>query len=387
MRFALTTEQVELRDEARAVFESVKTEELERERSEGVELGPAYRRTVRRLGELGWLGTGWPKEYGGRGFTPFEQFIVFNEAQRAGVSLPMVTLNTVGPTLMHFGSEEQRAEFLPRILRGEVEFSIGYSEPESGSDLASLRTRAVRDGNDYVINGQKIFTSGAGSSDYIWLAVRTNPDVPKHKGISILIVPTSSPGFSSSPIHTMPGVTTYATYYDDVRIPVSSVVLGENEGWRLITTQLNFERAALGSLGNLVPLVEQVKDWAATTERDGRAVLDDPWVQHTLARVEAEVEAYRLLNLRVAWAGTNGTLRPQDASAVKIYGTELTQEVARVLLQVVGREGIRNEHGPLAGRLERAYRNAVINTFGGGANEIQRDILATMGLGLPRAPR
>jgi alkylation response protein AidB-like acyl-CoA dehydrogenase len=239
-----------------------------------------------------------------------------------------------------------------------------------------------------VINGQKMFTSGAAYADYIWLAVRTDPDAKKHKGISILIVPTSSPGFSWQPLHTMPGIATFYTFYDDVRVPVSALVGEENQGWQLITTQLNFERAALGTLGALEPLFEKTLDWATTTELDGGRVIDQPWVQLALARVEAQVAAYKLINLRVNAAMTKGVLNMGEASAAKVFGTELTQQVAAQLLEVLDGNGVRRgTAAPLRGALESAYRQAVINTFGGGANEIQRDIIAMAGLGMPRAPR
>jgi hypothetical protein len=270
-----------------------------------------------------------------------------------------------------------------------VEFAIGYSEPGAGSDLAALRTTAVRDGDEYVINGQKMFTSGAENADYIWLAARTDPTAKKHRGISIFIVPTSSPGFSWQPLDTMPGVRTYYTFYDDVRVPASAIVAGENQGWMLITTQLNFERAALGTLGAVEPLFEKTLDWARQTELDGARVIDQPWVQSILARVEAQVSAYKLLNLRVnAAMSQGGGVGMGEASAVKVFGTELTQQVARQLLEVLGASGLRKgDTAPLRGALESACRTAVINTFGGGANEIQRDIIAMAGLGMPRAPR
>ena len=344
---------------------------------------------VRALAAANLLGVGWPKEYGGRGFSAIEQFIFAEEARRVNAPIPLVTLNTVGPTLMQCGTEEQKQKFLPAILDGSVEFAIGYSEPGAGSDLASLRTTAVRDGDDYVINGQKMFTSGAAYADYIWLAARTDPDAKKHKGISIFIVPTSSPGFSWQPLHTMPGISTFYTFYDDVRVPASALVGGENQGWQLITTQLNFERAALGNLGALEPLFEKTLDWASTTELDGGRVIDQPWVQLALARVEAQVAAYKLVNLRVNAAMTKGVLNMGGS---------------------LGRQGVRHRADPAGGRascwkcstatgyaaaptaplrgaLESAYRMAVINTFGGGANEIQRDIIAMAGLGMPRAPR
>ena len=239
-----------------------------------------------------------------------------------------------------------------------------------------------------MINGQKMFTSGAAYADYIWLAARTDPNGKKHKGISIFIVPTSSPGFSWQPLHTMTGISTFYTFYDDVRVPASAIVAGENKGWQLITTQLNFERAALGNLGALEPLFEKTLHWATTTDLDGGRVIDQPWVQLALARVEAQVAAYKLVNMRVNAAMTRGALNMGEASAAKVFGTELTQQVARELLEVLDRNGLRRgADAPLRGELESASRVAAINTFGGGANEIQRDIIAMAGLLMPRASR
>ena len=396
MRLDYTPEQEQLRDEIRATMEKVMTPERRAAVSERMEGGPAVRECVRALAAADLLGVGWPKEFGGRGFSAIEQFIFAEEARRVNAPIPLVTLNTVGPTLMHFGTEEQKRTFLPAILDGSVEFAIGYSEPEAGSDLASLRTSAVRVSDDlgegWVINGQKMFTSGAAYADYIWLAARTDPNAKKHKGISIFIVPTSSPGFSWQPLHTMPGISTFYSFYDNVRVPASAIVAGENQGWQLITTQLNFERAALGNLGALEPLFEQTLEWATSTELDGGRVIDQPWVQSTLARVEAQVAAYKLMNLRVnaamAQDGGNIGLKMGEASAVKVFGTELTQQVAGQLLEVLDHNGLRRgADAPLRGALESAYRVAVISTFGGGANEIQRDIIAMAGLGMPRAPR
>ena len=353
MHLDFTPEQKELRAEIRASLEAVMTPERIAAVAGRMEGGDAVKDCVQALGAANLLGVGWPKEYGGQGFTALEQFIFFEEAQRVNAPIPLVTLNTVGPTLMVFGTDEQKTKFLPSILDGTVEFAIGYSEPSAGSDLASLRTTAVRDGDDYIINGQKMFTSGAAYADYIWLATRTDPGVKKHKGISIFIVPTSSPGFSWKPLHTMPGVSTFYTFYDDVRVPASSIVAGENEGWKLITTQLNFERAALGNMGALVPLFEKTLQWAKTTELDGGRVIDQQWVKLALARVEAQVAAYKIMNLRVNAAMTKGALGMGEASAVKVFGTELTQQVARELLEVLDRERHPKGRGRAVARCSR----------------------------------
>ncbi|KUH70928.1 acyl-CoA dehydrogenase [Mycolicibacterium novocastrense] len=388
MDFDYTPEQERLRAEFRERLEAVMTPERRAAVSGLMEGGAAMAECRRALGEAGLLGVAWPVEYGGRGLTALEQYIFSEEARRVHAPLPMITLNTVGPTLIQYGTEEQKQKFLPAILKGTVDFAIGYSEPGAGSDLASLRTTAVRDGNEFVINGSKMFTSGAEFADYIWLAARTDPEAKKHKGITVFIVPTDSPGFSWKPLHTMPGVSTYYTFYDDVRVPESAIVLGENQGWKLVTNQLNLERAALGNLGALEPLFAKTVEWARTTPLDDGRVIDQPWVQQALARVEAQVSAYRLLNLRVNSNMSSGALGMGEASAAKVFGTELTQQVARELLDVVGQAGTRRgSDAPLKGELESAYRLAVINTFGGGANELQRDIIAMAGLGMPRAPR
>ena len=388
MDFDYTPEQERLRQDYRIRLEAVMTPERRAAVANLTEGGAAMTECRRALGEAGLLGVAWPVEYGGSGLTALEQYIFGEEARRVNAPLPFVTLNTVGPTLIQFGTGEQKRKFLPAILRGEVDFAIGYSEPGAGSDLASLRTAAVRDGNEFVINGSKMFTSGAEFADYIWLAARTDPEAKKHKGITVFVVPTDSPGFSWKPLHTMPGVSTYYTFYDDVRVPESAIVLGENEGWKLVTNQLNLERAALGNLGALEPLFNKTLEWAKTTPLDDGRVIDQPWVQQALARVEAQVAAYRLLNLRVNTNMSSGGLGMGEASAAKVFGTELTQQVARELLDVMGQAGTRKgQAAPLKGELERAYRFAVINTFGGGANELQRDIIAMAGLGMPRAPR
>jgi len=388
MYLEYTEEQQELRAKMRAELEAVMTPERIKAVAGRMEGGPAIKECVRALAAANLLGIGWPKQFGGQGYSAIEQYIFFEEAKRLNAPIPLVTLNTVGPTLMAFGTEEQKQRFLPAILGGVVEFAIGYSEPDAGSDLAALRTSAVRDGDEYVINGAKMFTSGAASADYIWLAARTDPTAKKHKGLSLLIVPTSAPGFSWKPLDTMPGVSTYYTFYDDVRVPASAIVGAEHEGWKLITTQLNFERAALGTLGAVEPLFEKTLRWARTTELDDGRVIDQPWVQLALARVEAQVAAYKLINLRVNAAMTQGVLGMGEASAAKVFGTELTQQVARQLLEILDRAGCRTgEHAPLRGAMEAAIRVAVINTFGGGANEIQRSIIAMAGLGMPREPR
>jgi alkylation response protein AidB-like acyl-CoA dehydrogenase len=387
-----TPEQQALRKELREYFAALLTPEVRDELGQPGEGGERFHSLLRRMGKDGWLGVGWPKEFGGQGRPATDQFVFFDEVQRAGAPFPFVTLNTVGPTIMRFGTGEQKAFFLPGILAGEINFAIGYTEPEAGTDLASLRTRAVLDGDEWVINGTKVFTSGANQADYVWLACRTDPDAPKHKGISIIVVPTSSDGFKWTPIVTVGGNVTTATYYDDVRVPKDNVVGEVNAGWRLITTQLNHERVGLAAMGGLAHrLWGEVLDWCRDSDSGaGGAMIDLPWVQMDLARTHARLEAMKLLNWRMAAAVAAETLAPADSSAVKVYGTETLVDVYRTLLAIVGAAGYLAEGSPgavLHGDLERAGRAAQINTFGGGVNEIQREIVATAGLGMARQAR
>jgi alkylation response protein AidB-like acyl-CoA dehydrogenase len=386
----LSPEQRALRDELRTYFADLVRARAAADLDDEV-MGEGWKATIRQMGRDGWLGIGWPREYGGQGRGPIEQLIFLEEAGRAGAPIPLVTLNTVGPTIAQFGTDEQKQRFLPSILSGEIHFAIGYTEPGAGTDLASLRTSAVRDGDEYVVNGQKVFTSGGHEADFVWLACRTDPAAPKHKGISILIVDTDQPGFKWTPIHTVAGGFTSATYYEDVRVPVSMRVGEENGGWKMITTQLNLERVALGPSGRIFRSLDAVLTWAKDTRlADGRRVIDVDWVRTNLARVRAKAEVAELFNWRVAWEQEAGRLNPADASAMKVYGTELRIETARLLLEVLGASGYLREGSPgavLEGLLEREFRSSVVGTFGGGVNEVQREIIVTAGLGMPRPPR
>jgi 3-oxocholest-4-en-26-oyl-CoA dehydrogenase alpha subunit len=389
-----TPEQMALRKELREYFAEILTPEVRAELGAAGEGSPLFRQICRRMGDDGWLGLGWPVEYGGQGRPATDQFIFFDEVQRAHAPFPFVTVNTVGPALMAHGTEEQKSTYLSAILRGEINFAIGYTEPEAGTDLASLRTSAVRDGDEWVINGNKVYTSGANQADYIWLAARTDPDAPKHAGISIIIVPTDAPGFSWTPITTVGDVMTTATYYSDVRVPVGNVVGELNAGWKLITMQLNHERVGLAALSGLTQrLVEDVTDWARVTPQGEGAtgcVIDVPWVQADLARCHALLDATRLMTWKLVKAVSDNTLGPAEASGVKVFGTESAVEVYRLLQGILGASAHLRDGSPgslLHGEVERAARAAQINTFGGGVNEIQRELVATAGLGLARGRR
>lgn len=391
MHLAPTEGQLRLRAELREYFEDLLPDAVPEDPGRQREL-------LRRIGADGLLGLGWPVEFGGQGRGPDEQFVFFDEAYRAGAPVSMVTLNTVGPTLMKYGTREQKDYFLPRILKGEIVFAIGYSEPEAGTDLAALRTRAVREGDEggergsgtgdgghWVVDGQKIFTSNAQNADWIWLACRTDPEAAKHQGISIILVPTGAPGFSWTPLHTVGGLTTTATYYDSVRVPAGNLVGPENGGWGLITNQLNHERVALAAIGmQAEDFYEAALAHARTPDPvTGDRPADLPWVRSRLAEAHARLAAVRLLNWRLVQDVGGGTLAPGDASGVKFLGTESTVEVYRMCQEVVGEEAL--VRGPAAfagGELERMNRAAQINTFGGGVSEVQREIVAMMRLGM-----
>lgn len=417
MHLAPTERQQQLRAELRAYFSDLmpggppEAGDLEEQR-----------RLLRRIGADGMLGLGWPVEYGGQGRGPDEQFVFFDEAYRAGAPVSMVTLNTVGPTLMKYGTEKQKAEFLPRILSGDLVFAIGYSEPSAGTDLASLRTRAVREGagrggavregagregagpeglggpdDAWIIDGQKIFTSNAQNADWIWLACRTDPEAPKHQGISIILVPTDAQGFSWTPIETVGGLRTTATYYDGIRVPATNLVGEENGGWGLITNQLNHERVALAAIGmQAEDFYAAALAFACTPDPvTGERRIDAPWVRSRLAEAQARLAATRLLNWRLVGDVGAGVLAPGDASGVKFVGTESAVEVYRICQEVTGEAGLvrGGSPGSLAlgtggeGELERMNRAAQINTFGGGVSEVQREIVATMRLGVRRGRR
>jgi alkylation response protein AidB-like acyl-CoA dehydrogenase len=386
MFIELTERQAELRDELRGYFAGLLSP-AERVALLTERHGDVYRDVVRRMGRDGWLGVGWPTAYGGRGFGQVEQQIFANEAARADVPLPAVTLQTVGPVLQIHGTAKQKEFFLPRILAGEVHFAIGYTEPDAGTDLAALRTRAVRasaegDKGDYVVDGQKIFTTGAHAADYVWLACRTGPDGSRHKGITILIVDTADPGYSWTPIITHDGAHhVNATYYDHVRVPVAMRVGAENDGWRLITTQLNHERVMLGPAGRIAAMTDRVREWAAP-----RSLLDRPDMRRALARAAAVTRVNELLNWQVA---ATAELSVADASATKVFSSEQVQAIGQSLAEAVGRhaDAAEPETAALLTWLDVQLKRNTVLTFGGGVNEVQRELIALAGLGLPRVPR
>ncbi len=389
----LTPEQHRLRLQVRDYFNALMTPEL-RLRLRGAEGGDEFRQVIRQMGRDGWLAVGWPREHGGQGLAATEQLIFFEEANIAGAPLPFVTISTVGPALMAHGTPAQKAQFLPGIAAGETIFAIGYSEPQAGSDLATLKTQARLEGDlqsgRFIVNGNKLWTSGIESADHVWLAVRSSPDLARHKGISILIADTAAKGFSHTLIETV-GNMTAATYYDNVEVPADRLVGELHGGWKLITAQLNHERLGLGSWSDKVfgPF-RKVLLWARARDEQGRRAVDQPWVRRALAECYTRLEAMRLINFRIAADLEAGGMDVALASTTKVYGSESVIEILRRLMDIVGagtlvRAG--SSAAFLMGELEYEIRANTINTFGGGTNEIQRELIAQFGLGLPRPVR
>ncbi len=386
----LTEEERAFKDEARDYLMNL-VSDADRDEMRNNRHGPAYHRIIKQMGADGWMGVGWPKEYGGQGRGVIEQQVFVNEASHADVHLPSVTLQTVGPTLQAYGTEKQKEMFLADIITGDVHFAIGYSEPDAGTDLASMRTSAKRDGDHYIVNGQKMWTTGGHAADWVWLAVRTDPDAPPHRGISVLIVDTKDPGYSWTPIVTSDGSHhTNATYFNDVRVPVDMLVGEENRGWSLITTQLNHERVMLGPAGRIEGLRDLVRDWAeGRTAPDGTPVLEVPWVRDTLARATASFRVNELLNWAVANAPATEKTTVADASTSKVFASDEVQKLGLALTDVVDVFGDPSdpETGRLAEYLDKTAKRNLVLSFGGGVNEVQRELIAMFGLELPRVPR
>ena len=390
-------EQEALRQELRTYYTKLLTPEVREKLSHSGGVGPEMRAVWKQMCADGWAGVGWPTEYGGKALSAIEQFVFFDESMRAGAPVPMLSLNTVGPTIMNFGTQEQKDYFLPKILQGDLHFCIGYSEPEAGTDLANLKTRADIDGDELVINGSKLWTSLASDADWCWLAVRTNQEAKKHKGISMVLVPLKdengnrTPGIEISPLHLLGDHDINAVFYTDVRVPIANVVGGIDQGWNLITNQLNHERVTLCSSGVLERMLNGTLEWAQQTKlADGRRVVDQEWVQMNFARVKAGLEFLKLINWKVAWTATQGHLDIADASSIKVFGTEFYMQAIRMLTEVMGEAGYLPEGSPgaiLKGQLEANYRGLTILTFGGGVNEVQRDLISIFGLGMPRSMR
>lgn len=394
MKIEFTKNQIKLRKELRGYFNDLMNENLSKElKMSGGEGGggPEFKKALKKIGQDGWIGLSWPKKYGGQEASYLEQYIFTEEIMRSGFPYPFLTTDSIGPTIAEYGNELIKRDLIPGILSGDIIFAIGYSEPDAGTDLASLSTKAILKNNKWIINGQKMWTSLADYSDYIWLAVRTDPKSNNHKGLSILVVPTNSKGLTISPIYTLGGVRTNTTFYDNVEIPESNLVGEVNKGWNLITGQLNRERLSLVNNAPVEKLLEDVTKWANNTvDNKGNKLIDENWVKSNLALVKSGSEALKLLCWKQAWLMTTNKLDMADASVAKVYGSEFFIEAYRLLMEIIGQESTltsKSEKNILEGRLEMLYRVSSILTFGGGTNEVQRDIISMIGLNMPREER
>ncbi|MEH6581744.1 MAG: acyl-CoA dehydrogenase family protein [Halioglobus sp.] len=394
MKIEFTPDQLALQQEVRAYMREIMTPALRQEMkdpeyAEGG--GPEFRKQYAKMGADGWISLSWPKALGGKEATAMDQYIFTEEVLASGFAYPFLTTDAVGPVLSEYANAAVREEAVKGILQGRTVVAIGYSEPGAGTDLASLTTRAVANGDEWIINGQKMWTSLANFSDYIWLAARTDPDESKkHKGLTMFLVPIDTPGVSMTPVWTL-GVRTNATYFDNVKLSDKYRVGEVNKGWRLITGQLNRERLSLVNHGPVHALFTEVAQWAAATRTgDHQTLIEKPWVQHNLAKVKVKLEALKMMCLKQAWLMTEDNLGMAEASAAKVYGSEFFVEAYRLLLEVMGQAGIIHADSPgaiLQGKLEHRYRVGSILTFGGGTNEVQRDIISAAGLWMPRANR
>lgn len=387
-------EQTKLRLELREYFASIMTPRIKHELRNGPadpDATAAYREVVRSLGEAGWLGIGWPVVIGGQGRSTVEQTVFNEEATYAEVPTPLLTINSVGPVIAAYGTDDQKEIILKGILRGEIHFAIGYSEAESGTDLASLRTRAERVGDEYVINGQKLWTGMMEAADYIWLAVRTDPGASKHRGISVMLVPRHAEGISSTRLNTLGSNSIAAVSFENVRVPVENCMGGENNGWAMMTGQLNSERVALVPSANVARSLAVVTGYAGNTmTSNGNRLIDEPWVKQNLARVKSELEVLKLMNGKLATDADSGNLAPADASAAKVFGSELMGRAQTLLNEIVGPDIALSSDAPghvLGGQFAKRAGTSNVMTFIGGVNEIQRDLIAQLGLGLPRSNR
>ena len=393
MKIEFTKKQIQLRNELRSYFKSLMNNKLKKELKKGSAEGggPEFRKALEKIGRDGWIGLSWPKEYGGKEATPLEQYIFTEEIMRSGFPYPFLTTDSIGPTIAEFGTKKLKEKLIPGILSGKTIFAIGYSESNAGTDLASLTTKATLQNQKWAINGQKMWTSLADFSDYIWLAVRTDKETSNHEGLSIIVVPNDSKGLSISPISTLGDVRTNVTYYDNVRVPKEYLVGEVNKGWKLITGQLNRERLSLVNNAPIEKLLEDVTFWAKKQKNSqGKRLIDEKWVQTNLARVKSGTEALKLLCWKQAWLMTEKKMKMEDASVAKVFGSEFFIEAYRLLMEVVGQKSILTKNSidnVLEGRLEMLYRVSAVLTFGGGTNEIQRDIISMAGLGMPREDR
>jgi len=389
MRYDYTPAQKQWRDEVRAFVRKHVTEALRAEmRQAGNEGdGPLAKAFHKQLFAKGWWGVAWPKEFGGLGKSAVEQFIFVEEMSMAGAPAMSLSVVSVAPTILRSGTEEQKQTWLPGILNGTIEFAVAYSEPDAGTDLANLKTKAVLDGDEWVIDGQKIWNTGAHTCTHNWVAVRTEPDARKHQGISMMIVPMHLPGITVQGIWTMSNIRTNLVFFENVRVPRANLIGERGMGFYYAMMALDFERIMLGSVGMLMRLLEELKVFVRRKQRDGKPLGSIPWVRRAMADLEMRVEVGRQLGLLNAFLMEQGVVPTKEGSMSKVYVTELNAHFATVGLEILGLAGQldpTDPDAPLHGRLQWVYTIAPMQRFGGGTNEVQRMIIAQRGLGMPR---
>ena len=346
----------------------------------------ARRAFNRRLAAAGYLGMSWGREYGGQEKPGIYDYLLNEELASVGAPLIGKGVGCIGKTLIAHGSEKLKREFLPKILNAEIEFALGYSEPSAGSDLASLQLRAVRDGADWVLNGQKMWTTSAHFADWYWVAARTDPGAPKHKGISVFLLPMHSPGLTVTEIRTMGDHRTNQVFFDNVRVPSDYLVGEVDKGWIYVCEALDYERFTMFTVGPLRVKFDALVELLRLTCRDGPAIAGDPVVRGRVAQLAAELETATMLQRRVIAAALKGAVPTVEAAMYKLYSTELGRRLADFALDALGPEGLLREEAPGAparGKWEHSYRATVVDTIGGGSSEVQRNIIARRGLGLP----
>ena len=349
---------------------------------------PKRREFMAEVGARGWLGITWPKEHGGREGEGLYEYLL-NEAlaARGGPQIGK-GVGIIGKTIIAHGSEKLKAEFLPKILRNEVEFAVGYSEPNAGSDAASMQLKAVRDGDGWMLNGQKTWTTSAHFADWYWVGARTDPEAPKHFGISLFLVPMDHPGITVKPIWTMGDERTNEVYLDDVWVPDDYVVGEINKGFQYISEALDLERFTLFTYSPVAQRLELLTEYVRSARRDGQPLAADPVVRQRIAQLHTQAEVARVLGLKFVFDSSTGGAPPTtQASEYKLYTTEFSRRLADASMDLAGPGSqlrVRTDDAPMAGRAESTYRYTVIDTIGGGASEIQKNIIARRGLGLPK---
>ncbi len=389
MDFRLGERSDAFRDEVRAFLgENFRPDMIERAHDTGTSHNWEFHRA---LGAQGWIAASWPEEYGGQGRDPMEMTAMRDELRLAGVPTDGLGQTImIARTIRAVGTDEQKQRFLPPALAGEIIFALGYTEPDSGSDVAAAKTRAVRDGDEWIIDGQKMFTTLAHEATYVFLLTRTNPDVPKHKGLTMFLVPLDAPGVEIHPVHTMGGERTNATFYTGVRVPDAFRVGEVDGGWDVMTVALTFERGGF-ALTEADRVWELTVDWATATRRaDGTRVIDDPLVRERLATMRVNLEVARLLAYRCSYVAASGGLPGVEGSMHKLWYSETMTADASELVDMLGAEGVLahgDDDAPVNGWVEHLYRHAAVTTIYGGTSEVQRGIIAERGLGLPRNRR